>query len=519
MPPPGTDRPIDMIKTIRGALAALLFATPAAAQQQQGLPRDSDHFGRARSLVEQQRFKDALTLFDSLRHASPDSRAAALGHAKMLAWLGRFNDAIRAYERWIATHPEDAIALEAFAQVLSWAGRFTEAERLFHALALGGSVEAERGLARIAAWRRDYADAERRWRAILDKHPNESNDWVDLARVVRWRNRPHDAREILTRAVKMDRENRDAASELARLEAELSPHVDPHLSSRTDTDGNDVVTMGATAAVAAPWDGELSIRAQRRDAAIDALRTSSLSAVVGVSRSVGALNLRGSLGATRVDDASGASLPGARDVATASAAISARVGRRASVVAVVSRDAFDETAPLIQRGIVANTFGSGASFDLTRRAVMTAELEHVLLRGATPNARTGGSASLSWRAPRVLSLAATVRGYRYAEDPREGYFAPSRYLLGETSAQLRLGRELGWLATLDGGVGVQSIDLRGVGSATQPSARGSLTLLYRPSHGFEWGGFANVANAASPARSGLGDYQTSAVGLRARIRI
>lgn len=158
----------------------------------------------------------------------------------------------------------------------------------------------------------------------------------------------------------------------------------------------------------------------------------------------------------------------------------------------MGRGAFDETASLMIRGIVSTTFGAGASADLGRRLAVSGEVEHARLSGGTPNSRTGGSGSLSWRAPALLSLTATVRTFGYATNPGEGYFAPRRYVLGETSAQLAVGQDLGWSVTLDGGIGVQAIDTRTLGSATQPAARGGLSVLYRPVPGLEWG---------APARS------------------
>jgi hypothetical protein len=204
-------------------------------------------------------------------------------------------------------------------------------------------------------------------------------------------------------------------------------------------------------------------------------------------------------------------------VLTLTTSVSAQLGRRTNAAAVVAREALDETAPLIRRGIVATTFGGGASVDVGHGIALSGEIEHARLSGTTPNSRTGGSGSLRWRAPRVLSLATTIRAFGYDVDPREGYFAPRRYLLGETSAQLAIGGELGWSATLDAGVGAQAIDLRVLGSATQPAARGGLTVLYRPTPGLAWGASGTIANAASPATSGLSSYRASGVSVQGRV--
>jgi tetratricopeptide (TPR) repeat protein len=499
-------------------LGALLVA-PAAlnAQQQQGVERRADHLGRAKALIEKKRYKAALALFDSLMRAEPGSRDAVLGRAQMLAWLGRVSEALRAYERWVADHPKDVHAVVLFAQALSWAGRLDDAERLYKVLAVGGSPEAERGLARIAAWRGDLRESERRWREIVARRPGDSEAWVGLAQVLRWTNRPREARGALVRAVAADPTNRDAVEQLALVDALLAPHVDPTIASLEDTDGNRVMTMGATIALAAPWDGELAVRAQRRAAALGASRASSLSAALSAGRSIGRLTVRGSLGAARLGDQLAAPGSATRDLLTGSASASAAVGSRANVDVGMTRHPFDETAAIMQRGIATTTFAAGASIGLTLSITAAAEIEHSRLTGATPNTRVGGAGSLRWRAPHVLSLLATVRTFGYDSDPGEGYFAPRRYLLGEAGAQLAIGGELGWSATLGGGIGAQAIHLRGAGSETQPAARGALGIVYRPTPRLEWAASGHLANAASPATSTFTSYRANGWTLRGRV--
>jgi tetratricopeptide (TPR) repeat protein len=482
---------MDVAPKLRWAILALLVTAPAvaAAQQQQGGARDSDQL----------------------------SREAALGLAQMLARAGRLADAVKAYERWVERHPKDIEVAELLALALSRVGRLDDAERLYKLLAAIGSLDAERGLARLTAWRGDLLGSERQWRAIVAKRPGDAEAWVGLAQVLRWRNRPRDARAALTRALAADARNRDAAEQLRWVQATLALHVDPVVASMNDSDGSRVMTVGAAGVLAAPWDGELSVRAQRRAAVLGAARASSLNAGVAASRNVGRYAFRGSLGATRLDDASTAPGGVTRDVLTGGAGVSALLGRRTHVAGVIARDAFDETALLMRRGIVSTTFGAGTAIDLGPRLSLSGEMEHARLSGGTPNSRTSGSGSLTWRAPRVLSLATKVRGFGYATNPFEGYFAPRRYLLAETSAQLAVGGELGWSATLDGGVGAQSIDAGTLGSATRPASRGGLSILYRPAPGLECGVSGTIANAASPATSSLTSYRATGVSVKARV--
>ncbi len=500
------------------AILALVIAAPiAGAQQQQGDVRASDRLGRARALVGQRRYNDALATFDSLLRAAPGSRDAALGRAQVLAWSGRLSEAIRAYQRWVDAHPKDVEAVELFAQALTWAGRLDAAERLYQLLALGGSVEAERGLARIMARRGDLDGAERQWRAIIAKRPNDGEAWFGLGQVLRWQNRPREARVALARAVHLDPGNREAREQLRWVEASLAPRVEPTLASTSDNDDNRLTTIGLMAGVAPPWDGELSVRGQRRSARVAGLRASSISAAFGATTNIRQLTLRGSVGASRLNDEPTVPGPLMRDVLTFAATASAQVNRRVHLGAGIGREPFDETAPLIRRGIVTTTYGGGTSVDVGHGLALAGRLERMELSGATANTRTGGTAALTWKAPFVLSLGTNVRAFGFSTDPAEGYFAPRRYVLGEATAQLAIGRQLGWSVTLDGGVGAQAIDMHTGGSETQPAARGGLALLYRPTPGMEWGVSGMTTTAASSATSSLASYRASAVSMRARV--
>jgi tetratricopeptide (TPR) repeat protein len=503
---------------VRWAVLALLVTAPAvaAAQQQQGSARDADHLSRARALVEQKRFEAALAIYDSLLRAEPGSRDAALGRAQVLGLTGRLADALGAYEQWLDAHPQDVEAVEKLAHTFAWAGRLDEAERLFKLLAGTGSLEASRGLARIAAWRGDLVESERRWRAIVAEHPRDADAWIGLAQVLRGRNRPREVREALARAIEIDPGNRDAADQLRRVDAARAHHVDPVAEAMEDTDGNRVWMVGATAVLVTPWAGEFAVHARYRAAAIGATLAWSSHASVAASQNVGPFAFRGSFGATRLGDAS--TTPGGptRDVLTGTAAASAKLGRM-HLAGGVGRVAFDETAPLMRRGIVSSTVGAGVSVDFGLGLAFSTEAEHARLSGATPNSRIGGLASLSWRAPAILSLAATVRGFGYALDPAEGYFAPRQYGLAEMSARIAVGRDLGWSVTLDGGAGAQSIDFGAIGLASQAAARGGLSILYRPTPGLEWSLSGTTANAASPATSQLSSYRATGVSLRGRV--
>jgi hypothetical protein len=492
---------MDVPAKLRWAVLALLITAPAAAlaQQQQGSAREAGHLSRARALFEKRRFEAALAIYDSLFRAEPGSRDAALGRAQTLGLTGRLADALVAYEQWLDANPRDVGAVEKLAQTLESAGLLNEAERLFKALAAAGSVEGARGLARIAARRGDVSESERLGRVIVDKDPRAAADQVPRAP-----SRPPAASPPAA-------ESPPRANDARRI------HVDPVAEGMNDTDGNRVRMVGGRAAVATPWSGEFAVYARHRAAADATTLAWSSHASVIASQNLGPLSFRGSVGATRLADATTIPAGPTHDVLTGAATLSANLGGRARLVASGSRAAFDETAPLMQRAIVSTTVGGGMSVDLGLGFGISTEFEHAQLSGATPNSRVGGTGSLSWRAPAILSLATTVRAFGYTLDPGEGYFAPRQYLRAETNARIAVGRDLGWSVTLDGGVGAQSIDVRLLESPLRPLPHGGLSIRYRPTPGLDLSASGTTSTAASAATLQLSDYRATAVSLRARV--
>jgi hypothetical protein len=284
-----------------------------------------------------------------------------------------------------------------------------------------------------------------------------------------------------------------------------------------DTDGNRVWMAGGTAAVATPWAGELGVFARHRVATDATTRGWSSHASVIASQKLGPLSFRGSVGATRLADATTTPAGPTRDVPTGAATLSVNLGGRARLVASGSRAAFDETASLMQRAILSTTVGGAMSINLGLGFGISTEFEQAQLSGATPNTRLGGSGSLSWRAPAFLSLATTVRAFGYTSDPGEGYFAPRQYFRAETNARIAVGGDRGLSVTLDGGVGAQSIDVRVLEAPLLPLPHGGLSIRYRPTPRLDLSVSGTTSTAASAATLQLSNYRATAASVRARV--
>jgi tetratricopeptide (TPR) repeat protein len=175
-------------------------------------PRDLEgRVGLARVYSWASRFEASIATYDTVLAREADYRDAAFGRATALAWWGKLDEAIAAYDAWIKAHPTDTEAELGRAQVLSWAGRLDEALAVYEKAAKSGNTaEAEKGIARVTAWRGDVEGSERLWRAATVKYPRDAETWVGLGQVLRWMGRPFAARDALEHALVVKPSNDDA---------------------------------------------------------------------------------------------------------------------------------------------------------------------------------------------------------------------------------------------------------------------------------------------------------------------
>ena len=117
------------------------------------------------------------------------------------------------------------------------------------------------------------------------------------------------------------------------------------------------------------------------------------------------------------------------------------------------------------------------------------------------------------------SLALAGRGFNYRESPRDGYFAPAQFRLGEVSGRYGLGRDLGWALGVDLALGVQRVEFDGP-ATTSGTQRAGLSLSLRPRPGAEVTmkyEFSNVAAAGAVSLASGSVYHASNLNLRIRL--
>lgn len=464
----------------------------------------------------------AVAIYDSILSRDATYRDAAFGAAQALAWAGRFDAALARYDRWLIQNPKDVEASLARARTLAWAGRLPASERAYATIGSGGEqLEADKGVAIVAAWRGDLGRSERLWRRLSAKAPRDAEVWVGLAQVLRWSGRPEEARAALQEALATDPANPDAREQMRWVRAELGTTIEPAAYAGWDSDDNRSLTLSLAGSMRPLPRTRFTVSGLYRDAELGTTTGTSVTGRASLRIYAGNhLTLSGDVGQTRTRSGLGTSAE-QRHFTVGGARAGLRLSSGFTVGGGVAWSAFDETAPLIANGITVRSWSGEADLRLPGRLVLSAGGESADLEGGSvPNRREAGFAVLRWRARRTVSIALSGRAFRYQESPRDGYFAPSRFLLGEISTRIGHGRDLGWAFEIEGGLGVQQVQFDDPG-ATRSAQRIGASLAYRPRPGGEIVldyGFSNVAaNAAGGVTGGGSVYHAHVLTLRTRL--
>lgn len=474
--------------------------------------------------TERRRFDPAAALLRAYLRVEPGDEDARVALARVLAWSGRYEESIVLYDSVLAHDSTQHDAALGRALALSWAKRFDRAEHAFASvLARQASPDAERGLARIATWRGDLADGERRWRSLTMRFPADIENWMGLAQVQRAAGRPMAADSALRRALALDPSSADARDQLYSVRAASSLAAEPALAHTSDSDGNRATSLAVTLHSRSLGPVLWRVTGTLRDAVLPSVEGTSAGARGRVAWSTADARFLAAAeaGATRLSARAGGSAT-SQVVGSALAQVMAATRSGTRMALTASRAAFDETAALIAAGIITTAL----EFDATvagpgRIGVDISTGRTTLSGGNTPNARTALSANIRWRARPGLSLSATARGMACDTTGRDdGYFCPDGFRLLEAGALGSIGAEHPWGATLDAGLGRQSV--RGVAAdpwRSTTAARVRTALRFRPVAGYELEVAYGLSTAASPFTRDAADYSARVFSLRARLRL
>jgi tetratricopeptide (TPR) repeat protein len=463
----------------------------------------------------------AVAVYDSILGRDATYRDAALGAAQALAWAGRFKAALGRYDDWLGRTPRDVEAGLARARTLAWAGRLREAEAAYLELeSRGERLEASKGVALVAAWRGELGRSEGLWRALTGKLAKDPEVWVGLAQVLRWAGRAEAARSALDRALAANPAYPDAREQMRWVRAELNPTVQPGAVAAWDSDGNRSLQVAVSGSVRPLPLTRLTLSGSHRWTELDALSGTSKTARAALRvEAPGHLTVTVEAGATLTRSGEGT---GARDrrFAVGGSRATVRLSNRLSLGGGVARSAFDETTQLIQSGIITTSWTAEGEWQLPGRLVLGGGGEVARLEGGSgTNRRHAGFTALRWQPRRSFSLGLAGRGFNYDKSPRDGYFAPAHFRLGELSGRYALAHDLGWALTLDLGIGAQRVEFDGP-ATTSGTQRVGLSVAYLPRPGAEFAlkyEFSNVAGAGAVSFASGSVYHASNLSLRVRL--
>lgn len=108
--------------------------------------------------------------------------------AQRLSWEQRFDEAIEIYERVLAKEPAHPLARIERAKVLSWARRYEESAEAFRELLADdpADVEARIGLGRVLSWAGHYEEARSEYEQVLAAHPEHPDALLGVAQTWAW---------------------------------------------------------------------------------------------------------------------------------------------------------------------------------------------------------------------------------------------------------------------------------------------------------------------------------------------
>lgn len=425
----------------RVALALLVVASPLAAQRPAA---DSawarGDYTRARALYETALAADSSDVRSLHRLAILD------------AWDGQFDRALSRLARLRLLAPGDADVMVDQARTYAWAGKNGLALALYDSVLATDPRRADAlaGRARAVAWSGDLERAEALWRDALTAHPDDPEILIGLAQTLYWKGQAAVAETYVTKARAHAPTDRTALELERQLRAELRPEVHSTLNGAGDSDHNDFIAQEAyfTGSLGAAR-GTLQAGWRR---ASDPRHTAASYGAGGyaiVPLGHGAV-LRAGAGVRRLAPDTGA----ATTPLTAQLGLGIRPAPFVSASVGYSRSAFDETAVLIDSGIVVNAVD--LALDLAPRSRVSFSGGGGMAWLSDGNRRTGGVAAVLASVGGGLQLGVYGRLLSY-RSPRPGvYFAPDRFALLEARAVYSWRRGQ-WGARVDGGLGTQQV--------------------------------------------------------------
>jgi len=451
----------------------------------------------------------AISMQDELLQQMPDDRDAWISQATYLVWDDRLQEAVAIYDSLLRTDSADRQSRLGLATALAWSGELDSASGLYVGMLEDdpGDVEALMGYARVAAWGGQLKEAEERWRRAVKMDPDNGATHAGLGQTLRWQGREAAAQDALVLATRLSPGNREAADELLEVRRGFAPRAGTRILFVTDSDDNETLTVETRGSWHPAASVLLEAQAYARDTRIGGgapLQRASGGLLLGATVELEpGWGLKSSVGAS-VADGTGST------TAVLGATITSP-GRNAVVGSLgVSRTALDESAFLIENGVVVEQVSVGARTQIGRAWRVDGSASVARFEGSASNRRIAATAYAVRRLSSTWSVGLFTRAFGFQKDLQDGYFDPDLYWIGEVTGQWK--RSVGdWRFSVDAAPGVQQVGSGGVTSATVRAA-GRIAVGLGP--GREIGLDARYsASGLSSFSTGGSDYEYVSIGL------
>ncbi len=493
-------RAVGVVVTQRLVLITTLLLISRVVSAQ--LPEAEDAFARGD-------YRTARALYDSALALDSLNPRALYRLAVFDSWDGKLKQSLARFVKLRRLDPS-ADVMVAHARVLAWDGQTRWSEALFDsALALTPDrSDALAGRARAVAWSGDLDRAERLWRNALERHPDDPEILVGLAQTLFWEGEPGLAEGYVARARALAPTDRTARDLFDLVRAERRPTIGFSSDGSDDIEHNRFVTLAGTLGA--------SLSAELRGTLRASWRRNTLGGLVGTSDGLDGWLVRSFRGGTSVRAGFGArSLTadsGTRTFATVQAGVGLRPGKFTSIGIGYNRYPFDETAVLVRKAFVWDELD--VSTDIAPNPSLDVSVVGNAAWLSDGNRRLIGSFAVMVGVASGLHVGAYTRIMGYRSNPRNGYFAPDRFTVGEGRAAYAWRRQR-WALRLAGGLGAQQV---GASGPTQVEWHGDVTVSRSWRAINELALVALYTNSAA-ARSGIETtptYRYWSVGLRWR---
>ena len=196
-------------------LAVILSSSPLFGGEVQ-----EDPLSKARRLVDQKSYNDALEVYDGLNAQLSQDPNLLIEWARVYTYANRHPQAIAIFERVRKEYPEkEKDILRELGDQYKWNGQLTQAIAAYRrGLELDpGNLQIEIGLAQALSWDKRRQEAIETYDKVLSADPKNINALLGKAEVLSWDDKLEKAKKIYEEVLKTDPQNVDALNGMARI--------------------------------------------------------------------------------------------------------------------------------------------------------------------------------------------------------------------------------------------------------------------------------------------------------------